>query len=221
MLSSRSRSRRTSTASTTRPLLPSSLTLIAKLSQLYGIAQELIEIAYVRGGSVVLVVRIAEESRAVLTQRVAAVDDSALSKALGVNSTRSSAVEITRNVTRFKYEQASCTPGHWCTAGAVINCSVGFFNPNSDADRATACAQCPPHATTFALEATSIEQCICEQRYFDANLTLDGINCKTCFVGTGPRGTSCSGLSRVFAAPHAKLARSCPRNLTPLTHLHR
>ena len=118
------------------------VTLIAQISQLYGIAQDLIEIGDVRGGSTVLVVRIAEESRAILTELVAAIDDSALSAALGVNSTRSSTVEITRNVTRVRIEQMSCTPGHWCTAGVEINCNVGFFNPNSDDHLATACVHC-------------------------------------------------------------------------------
>jgi hypothetical protein len=82
--------------------------------------------------------------------------------------------------------------------------------------------QCPPHATTFAEEATSIEQCVCEQRYFDTNPSLGGIECKTCFVGTGPRGTPCSELSRAFAAaPHFTLTHSpsSPRNLIPLPHI--
>ena len=89
-------------------------TLVADLARVYGVSAELIEVAGVRGGSVVLVVRIAEEDQAVLAARVAAVDSDALSAALGVSTTRAADVRFSiRNVTRYQIVEEGCTPGHW------------------------------------------------------------------------------------------------------------
>ena len=87
--------------------------LIDSLARVYGISAELIELAAVRGGSIVVVVRISEEDQEELATRVAAIDNNVLSAALGVSTTRAANVSFSiRNVTRYQIVQERCTPGH-------------------------------------------------------------------------------------------------------------
>ena len=70
-----------------------------------------------------------------------------------------------------------------CTAGLVVECEIGFYNPNENANSQTACLPCPEQSTTLVSAAFSIEQCICVVGYYAANAT-GGLTCSPCTMLT-------------------------------------
>ena len=45
-------------------------------------------------------------------------------------------------------------PGKWTTAGRIVDCTIGFYNPLPGQTDATACLACPEYATTLHPAAT-------------------------------------------------------------------
>jgi hypothetical protein len=122
-----------------------------------------------------------------LVSAIQAVDDptlgSMLSAALGASvrvaaSTSATLATVQRVVSR------GCPRGFWCTAGLVVACEIGFYNPTEKANSQSACIQCPDQATTSGTNSTSRAQCICAPKFFDADFTEDGVHCARCPVGT-------------------------------------
>ena len=92
-------------------------TLEAQLAHVYNVSSDLVNIEDVRAGSVVVAVYLAAESDAQLQQlanRVASIDDNTLGTILNTNCSRSpTVVQSRRNVTRVRFVQEKCPPGHW------------------------------------------------------------------------------------------------------------
>ena len=82
-----------------------------------------------------------------------------------------------RNVTKMRTRR--CPAGHWCTAGVKVECEIGFYNPELNANNQSACQECPPHSSTAQAAATSIAACLCERGFFH-----DGSRCTPCVLGT-------------------------------------
>jgi len=65
-----------------------------------------------------------------------------------------------------------CPKGKWCTAGLVVDCPFGTYNPLENQDFATACVVCPLHSYTLRTSATTRADCVCEEGFFDANASV-------------------------------------------------
>ena len=111
----------------------------------------------------------------------------------------------------------SCPAGKWCTAGLVVDCPLGTYNPLEDQDFATACIMCPLSSYTSDTNSTSRAQCVCDEGFYDANASMavdqalidnlfnagkdpvimmaDVIDCRIC-----PVGTDCSQLGATLEA---------------------
>ena len=69
-----------------------------------------------------------------------------------------------------------------CTAGLVVECEVGFYNPSLNANNQTACLPCGYQSTTIGSAAYSLEQCICNAGYYNRNSlnTSSTTDCQFC-----------------------------------------
>ena len=109
-----------------------------------------------------------------LEQAVAAVDDTALATTIGtvmnttVTVTSQPAVTSTVRVT----VPFACPRGKWCTAGLVVDCPLGTYNPLEDQDFATACIMCPLNSYTEHTNSTSRAACICDEGFYDVNASM-------------------------------------------------
>ena len=141
-----------------------------------------------RSGSVILtafVSAVDDVERDALATRIAALDNSTLSAALGASAIRvTDILPLALNVTRNETLQTRCPAGHWCTAGRTIACRAGTYNNRTNADDGTACMECPAHATSPE-GSVSIEQCVCTADHYD-ELEGGGVRCKLC-----PSGSQC------------------------------
>ena len=145
---------------------------------------------------------------ATLEASVAAVDDTALAITVGdVTGTTITVVSepAMAGTVRVTVEFA-CPKGKWCTAGLVVNCSLGTYNPLRNQDFATACVMCPLNSSTIGEGSEARAKCICNEGYYNANASfaIDQdliaameragktpvsmkaavIDCQTCPVGT-------------------------------------
>ena len=73
-----------------------------------------------------------------------------------------------------------------CTAGLVVQCEVGFFNPTNNANNQTACEPCPRFSTTERAAAHAVSLCRCIAGYYDSSLSSPPHRpvCAPCPVGT-------------------------------------
>ena len=124
-----------------------------------------------------------------LLTAVQAVDDAALTsslgQALGVPITVSSTIPVQATVSRIV--PSFCPRGFWCTAGLTVACETGFYNPTTNANNQSACIKCPEHAVTLGSNATSLADCVCEERYYNKEQLSGGVRCLLC-----PIGSSCT-----------------------------
>ena len=106
-----------------------------------------------------------------IRQSVAAVDDATLASTIGsVMGTTVNVVSQPATVTTVLVTVSfACPRGHWCTAGLVVPCPLNTYNPLEDQDFATACIRCPVDSGTRSANSTSRDQCVCNDRYYDAN----------------------------------------------------
>lgn len=119
-----------------------------------------------------------------------AVDNAALSSsigsALGMNN-----ITIVKQpplkTTETKTVEFTCPRGKWCTAGLVVDCPVGSYNPLEGQNFATACTLCPPDSSTTTNSSTGEDDCLCGHGFYDA-IEGPGVDCKPC-----PWGTRCDG----------------------------
>jgi len=131
-------------------------------------------------GSVVIKITIATESSSArvnlttIERRVAAVDDSMLATSIGAVIGANVSVSVINMTTgTIVYEaEMSCPRGKWCTAGRVVPCARGTYNPLEDQDFATACIPCPPNSNTLSVSSMTRGDCICDTDYFDSNASV-------------------------------------------------
>ena len=120
-----------------------------------------------------------------LAATVDSTDELALSSALGVPASLGSGaaqVEVT-SVEVTVEEVTTCSPGHWCSAGNSIPCSLNTYNPNPGQIDMSACLPCPENA--FGPEASiSITACTCEAGFYDAQMADELVVCQQCPVGS-------------------------------------
>ena len=151
-----------------------------QLAAQYGVRPSLITLE-AAAGSLQLTITIATsdgsgDSVAIdaIKQAVAAVDDAALATTIGavtgttITVTSQPAVTSTVRVT----VPFSCPRGKWCTAGLVVDCPLGTYNPLEDQDFATACIVCPLNSNTRDTNSTSRADCVCDGGFFDANASV-------------------------------------------------
>ena len=165
-----------------------------------GIPVELIALS-VRSGSLLLSVTITTQATSSSSQPPVTTRDlmaslfnaSAIGSALGM-PVRSYTTPRIRIETRMI--EAKCLKGHWCSAGLLVACEEGYFNPTLDAVSAKACTKCPPESTTRTTGAIGRFECECKSSFYDANETEDGVDCQRC-----PIGTDCQGAATLLGMP--------------------
>ena len=146
---------------------------------------------------------------------------SAVTVAAGLPPVIISALQVPERATAEIEVPFSCPRGKWCTAGLVVSCPLGTYNPLEDQDFATACVVCPLNSYTKETNSTSRSACVCDDGFYDANssLAVDAdlisamisagndpvtmmaavVDCHTC-----PVGTLCAQGSTLEALPLAR-----------------
>ena len=99
------------------------------------------------------------------------------------------------------------------TAGLEVECDFGFYNPFLNANNQTACIKCPEHSTTVGLASASLDDCVCERGYFDADEGTS-VTCELC-----ASGTSCNTAGTTLATLPVK--RGYYRRLLSTTDVRR
>jgi hypothetical protein len=158
-----------------------------------------------------------------------------LSSALGttITITASSAPSKAVESMTVKF---TCPKGKWCTAGLIVDCTEGTYNPLTGQDLGTACKKCPEFSTS-PKASTSINDCVCQDGFIQTILPdgtakcecdagkeiMNGVRCDSCSPGTYkpvPGNTKCTDCrssplplaakeDTTTATPGAKLATDC------------
>ena len=149
---------------------------------------------------------------ATIEQSVAAIDDTALATTIGnVTGTAVTVVSQPLQTSSVRVTVVfRCPRGSWCTAGNVIPCPTGTYNPLEDQDFATACVLCPENSYTLSEGSIFRRFCKCRAGFYDHNNSIDVdlavlalttasgnattsmddvVDCREC-----PVGTACSSL---------------------------
>ena len=103
-------------------------------------------------------------SAADLTTAIQAVTDADLGSALGTALGTSVTITASTTPTTAMQEMTvkfTCPKGKWCTAGLIVDCTVGTYNPEFGKNLGTACIRCPEFSTS-PVASTSITDCVCE-----------------------------------------------------------
>jgi len=168
--------------------------LIERLAAQYNVDPSLLTLE-TRAGSVLLTmtIRAADEGGGsdivTLQQTVAAFNDTGLaaiiSEVVGTAVRVDSLPPQRSNVTIEA--PFSCPKGWWCTAGNMVPCNNGTYNPQRNQQDARACTPCPPNSNTLHEASTHEDDCLCETGYYDT-VVGSGMKCAMC-----PVGTACSG----------------------------
>lgn len=91
----------------------------------------------------------------------------------------------------------TCPKGKWCTAGLIVDCTEGTYNPELGSDIGTACLRCPEHSSS-PVASTSINDCTCQEGFIQTFLEdgsakcecdegkeiINGLRCDACQPGT-------------------------------------
>jgi hypothetical protein len=184
-----------------------------RLATLYNVPASTIRLG-LSGGSVVIVLEIvatnASESSAIASAVAATTSDS-LTSVLGSVAVISSVQQVVRNETIRRNQtlelQLDCPVGHWCTAGLVVECEFGFYNPTRNANNQTACLPCPEQSTTLTAAASSADQCICVVGYYNAQLPSanesSGVTCSPCKNAIQTLSSLCGKLLPSLPVPNS------------------
>ena len=187
-----------------------------QLASVYGVPVSSIALS-LRPGSVIVQVQIAPLNGVdpnELAATLAAVDGATLSAALQSSVVVSAAPSVTmRNQSIM--EQLDCPAGHWCTAGLVVVCEIGYYSPSINADNQSACRLCPSHSITVTEASTAMSDCLCEANYYN-DATDGSVSCAACMLGTACNTTG----TQLVALPllrgwwrahrHSRDVRQCP-----------
>ena len=177
--------------------------MIAALAKQYGVDPSLIKLEAAAGSLQIRIVIATSTGSAqeVLLEAVDAIDDAALGTALGtVLGNESLIISSTppQQTTEERTVEFKCPRGQWCTAGLIVDCPIGTYNPLEGQDFATACIRCPDYATTLNHSATNITECVCQEGFVqradaDGNAKcecdagyeiVNGVRCAPCGKGT-------------------------------------
>ena len=164
-----------------------------------------------------------------LLAAVQAVDDTSLGGALGaslgvtvsVASTPPIQAQVTKNV------KFVCPKGKWCTAGLIVDCTEGTYNPLTGQDLGTACLKCPEFSTS-PKASTSINDCVCQAGFIQTILPdgsakcecdagkeiMNGVRCDPCQPGTYKPAT---GNSKCFECGGDVYSEALPLGATHFT----
>ena len=122
-------------------------------------------------------------SMAAILSRVASITTESLSAALGVNVSITAAaglknetITITKQVVSVK--TFSAPPGYWVSAGVLVACGRGTFNPYSGNLTASACQPCTSYSTTALPAAVNATQCYCIDGFVETYRTDGTMQCK-------------------------------------------
>ena len=122
-----------------------------------------------------------------------------------------------------------CPPSsQWCTAGVVIDCTEGHYNPLEGQDIGTACIKCPEFSTS-PVASTNLTDCTC-QTGFIPNYKADGsLSCECDYGLEIVNGVRCDrapypmpkpgGAVSVHQSVKAQVANPCYPSLAPIASL--
>lgn len=104
-------------------------------------------------------------------QTVSAVDDAALGASFSevLSTTVAVVAEAPQVSSRILQVPLTCSKGKWCTAGVVVNCSLGSYNPLANGVDGRACHLCPLNSQTTAEASTQKADCLCMKGFYDAS----------------------------------------------------
>ena len=80
----------------------------------------------------------------------------------------------------------SCVTG--CSAGLTVACGINTYQPAINEISAGACKQCPRFAESGENSA-SIEDCKCQEGYYDSEPAAGNVSCKPCPIGSECKGS--------------------------------
>ena len=147
-----------------------------------------------------------ENAAAAVDASTLAATISEVTVAAGLPPVTVTALQVPERATAAIEVPFSCPLGKWCTAGLVVDCPLGSYNPLQDQDFATACVLCPDNSYTAGEASTSRSECVCVAGYYDANssqvvdqalvdnmiragrdpimMMADAVECLQCPIGT-------------------------------------
>lgn len=192
--------------------------LIKALAAEYGVDPSQISLD-ASAGSLVLIITIAASQDASATFTADAliaamnnVDDALLGAsigaALGTAPLNVSTSVQPRQGSIQRTIEFRCPRGKWCTAGLIVDCTEGYYNPLEGQDTGTACIKCPEYSTS-PIASTNVTDCVCQDGFiqsFSADGTarcecdagkeiMNGVRCDACQPGTYkplPGNTKCT-----------------------------
>jgi hypothetical protein len=131
-----------------------------------------------------------------LVAAVETVGDGQLGLALG-SALGATVTVASTNVTQATVNKTialDCPKGKWCTAGLVVDCTVGTYNDLMGQNLGTACKRCPEFSTS-PVASTKIQDCVCEDGFLAIPQPDGSVSCE-CDVGmeimNGARCDKCS-----------------------------
>ena len=128
---------------------------------------------------------------------ITSIDDSALATALGTAlGTGPITVSTTTAPQQTMVEHTvifTCPKGKWCTAGLVVDCPEGTYNPHEGKENGLACLKCPEFSSS-PLASSDVSDCTCQQGFTQV------CACTTMKTRTIPRRTLLPAACR-FALP--------------------
>ena len=167
-------------------------------------------------------------SMAAILSRVASITTESLSAALGVNVSITAAaglknetITITKQVVSVK--TFSAPPGYWVSAGVLVACGRGTFNPYSGNLTASACQPCTSYSTTALPAAVNATQCYCIDGFVETYRTDGTMQCnvgsnETCprytdLCAPGHTGHYCDVCTPSYYRSSGRVCNSCNGNL--------
>ena len=80
----------------------------------------------------------------------------------------------------------SCVSG--CSAGLTVACGINTYQPDTNRISAGACLQCPRSAES-GKSSRSIEDCKCQEGYYDSRPAVGNVSCEPCPIGSECKGS--------------------------------
>eukprot|EP00964_Phaeocystis_antarctica_P026283 scaffold14804_cov74-Phaeocystis_antarctica.AAC.1 len=75
-----------------------------------------------------------------------------------------------------------------CSAGLTVACGINTYQPRTNRISAGACKQCPRFAESND-SSTSIEDCRCQEDYYDSESAAGNVYCEPCPIGSECKGS--------------------------------
>eukprot|EP00964_Phaeocystis_antarctica_P014424 scaffold7934_cov62-Phaeocystis_antarctica.AAC.9 len=80
---------------------------------------------------------------------------------------------------------STCVPSYvaGCSAGLTVACGINTFQPLLNRISAGACQQCPRFAES-GKNSARVEDCKCQEDYYDSEPAAGNVSCKPCPIGS-------------------------------------